>query len=126
MLYALDILFTILHLAIIAFNLFGWIHPKTRKAHLVVILLTAASWFLLGIWFGIGYCPITDWQWQVKEKLGERNLPDSFITYYADKLTGRSWDPDLINTITVSLFAIAVILSFYTNLVKRKTAIGKE
>jgi hypothetical protein len=118
MLYALDIFFTVLHLTIIGFNLFGWIHPKTQKAHLITILLTAASWFLLGIWFGIGYCPITDWQWQVKEKLGETNLPDSFITYYANKLTGKSWDPELINIITVSCFALAVILTVYTNFLK--------
>ena len=120
MLFLLDIFLTGLHLAIIGFNLFGWIYPKWRKAHFVVILLTAASWFLLGIWFGIGFCPITEWQWQVKEKLGEKNLPASFITYYADKITGKSWDPNVINTITVCCFAAAALLSIYVNFIKRK------
>lgn len=119
MLSAQDIFLTVLHLAIIGFNLFGWIHPKTRKAHFVGILLTAASWFLLGLWFGTGYCPITEWQWQVKEKLGERNLPDSFITYYAEKISGRSLNPGFINTVTASCFAIAAVLSIYVNFIKR-------
>ena len=117
MLQFLDILFTILHLAIILFNLFGWIPRATRRAHFIVVLLTAASWFLLGIWFGIGYCPVTDWQWQVKEKLGERNLPNSFIEYYAEKLTGRNFDPRFVDIITATAFALAAGLSIYVNFI---------
>ena len=66
MLQLLDVLLTIIHILIIVFNLFGWIPKRTRKAHLVSILLTAASWFVLGIWYGTGYCPFTEWQWKVK------------------------------------------------------------
>jgi ABC-type multidrug transport system permease subunit len=115
MLVFLDILLTIVHLAIVAFNLFAWIPRKTRKAHFISILLTAASWFLLGIWFGMGYCPVTEWQWNVKEKLGERNLPDSFIKYFADKFTGQDFDPGFINTVTAVCFAAAAVLSVYVN-----------
>ena len=97
MLKFLDILYTIIHLLIIGFNLFGWIWPRTRKAHLITIGVTAASWFILGIWFGWGYCPVTDWQWDVKEKLGERDLPASFITYFANKLTGKDFSDHLVN-----------------------------
>jgi hypothetical protein len=117
MLQFLDILFTILHLVIILFNLFGWIPRPTRKAHFIVVLLTASSWFLLGIWFGIGYCPVTDWQWQVKEKLGERNLPNSFIEYYAEKLTGRNFEPGLVDIVTATAFALAALLSIYVNFI---------
>ena len=115
MLSFLDALLTILHFVIIFFNLFGWIPVFTRRAHLISIVLTAVSWFLLGIWFGIGYCPITEWQWQIKEKLGEVNLPDSFIKYYGDKITGSNLDPDFINTLTAVCFALAAILSLYVN-----------
>ena len=118
--HVLDILLTLLHLVIIIFNLFGWIPFYTRKVHLVSIFLTAASWFLLGIWFGIGYCPITEWQWNIKERLGERNLPDSFIKYYADKITGKDFDPGLVNTMTTVFFALAVIMSLYVNFFKKK------
>src|SRR5215211_4227737 len=124
MLQFLDVLLTIVHLAIIGFNLFGWIWPATRKAHFISILLTAASWFLLGIWFGTGYCPFTEWQWQVKEKLGERDLPASFITYYANKISGHDFSPSFINTITAATFAAAAVLSVYMNFFKKKKAVN--
>ena len=120
MLSLLDGFLTFLHLAIILFNLFGWIPKYTRKAHLISIIITAASWFLLGIWFGIGYCPITDWQWQIKEKLGETNLPASFIKYYADKITGSKIDPSLVDRITVGCFACAAFLSLFVNVFLKK------
>src|SRR5688572_1789231 len=91
MLVFLDILLTIVHLAIILFNLFGWVFRYTRKLHFVFIVLTAASWFILGIWYGMGYCPVTEWQWNVKEDLGERNLPSNFIEYFAEKITGYNF-----------------------------------
>jgi hypothetical protein len=123
MLYLLDVFFSILHIVIIGFNLLGWIWPRTRKAHLITIAATGASWFLLGIWFGIGYCPITDWQWDVKEKLGERNLPNSFVKYMGDKITGRDLDASLIDALTLSCFIAAIILSVYFNFFRRKRSL---
>lgn len=115
-----NLLYTLLHLVIIGFNLLGWIWPATRKAHFICVLLTAGSWLILGIWYGIGYCPITDWQWQVKEKLGEQDLPNSFIKYYADKISGQSIDADLVNYLTAGTFAAAALLSVYVNFISRK------
>ncbi len=116
----LDIFFTLLHWLIIGFNLLGWIWRATLKLHLYSVLLTAASWLVLGIWYGIGYCPITDWQWQVKTKLGEQNLPNSFVKYQADKLTGVDFNPATIDTITAISFAFVTLLSIYLN-IRRKT-----
>lgn len=119
MLVFLDILLTIVHLVIIGFNLFAWMWPRLRRAHLITVAATGASWFILGIWYGMGYCPVTDWQWKVKEKLGEHDLPASFVKYMADKITGKDFDPSLINGITVGAFAAAVILAVYFNFVKK-------
>jgi len=115
----LDILLTLAHLVLIGFNLLGWIWIKTRKAHLITIAATAFSWFVLGIWFGWGYCPITDWQWKVKEKLGETDLPNSFIKYYADKISGRNIDPSIVDTTTLVTFLIVIIVTIYFNFFKR-------
>jgi hypothetical protein len=115
-----DLLYTLLHLVIIGFNLLGWLWPATRKLHFLCVLLTAGSWLLLGIWFGIGYCPITDWQWQVKEQMGETNLPASFIKYYADKITGQSISAAFIDGITAAVFAAAALLSVYVNFIRSK------
>jgi hypothetical protein len=116
----LDILLSLFHFVIIGFNLLGWIWKRTRKLHLVFVLLTAGCWFILGIWFGWGYCPVTDWEWHVKEKLGEYNLPNSFIKYYADKISGRSVDASIIDTVTSVSFFIAALLSVYLNFFNRK------
>ena len=114
----LDVLLTFVHLAIIIFNLFGWISKSTRKFHFISILLTAGSWFVLGIWFGIGYCPITDWQWKVKAQMGENNLPSNFIEYFAEKITGYDFSPQLVNVIIAVFFALAALLSVYMNFVR--------
>ena len=120
MLKFLDIFYTIIHLMIIGFNMFGWISPRTRKAHLITIAATAASWFILGIWFGWGYCPVTDWQWEVKEKLGERDLPASFITYFANKLTGKNFSDQLVNNVTLIIFVILIIITLYVNFFRKR------
>jgi hypothetical protein len=120
MLQFLDVLLTIVHLVIIGFNLFGWIPKVTRKAHFISILFTATSWFLLGIWFGMGYCPFTDWQWQVKENLGEPNLPANFIEYFAEKVTGSDFDSQFVSIVTAICFALAALLSIYVNFIKNK------
>ncbi|GAA0878814.1 hypothetical protein GCM10009119_17820 [Algoriphagus jejuensis] len=118
-LYLLDYFLTSLHLLIIGFNLLGWIWPATRRLHLWCVLLTAASWLGLGIWFGIGYCPITDWQWQVKSTLGEKDLPNSFIKYWVDKATGVDADPFVIDVVTALTFAVVFLLAIYHNFRKK-------
>ena len=122
----LDLILTILHFLIIGFNLFGWIWKPLRRAHLICITITAACWFILGIWFGIGYCPITDWEWHIKQKLGEHNLPGSFIKYYADKISGKSVNDSLIDVMTAVCFFVAALLSVYVNFFKKRDFKGKS
>lgn len=109
MLQVIDFILTIVHLAVIFFNLAGWLFPRLLKAHLIFVLITLSCWFILGAWYGIGYCPITDWHWQIKEKLGETDLPASFIKYYADKLSGKEINAVLVDWLTGIGFGVAVI-----------------
>lgn len=113
MLRFLDVVLTVIHLVIIVFNLFGWIPRRTRKAHLISVLLTACSWFILGIWYGFGYCPVTDWQWRIKEKLGETNLPRNFVEYFAEKITGKDFQSQFISNIIGISFGFVTLISFY-------------
>lgn len=117
-LHLLDLFYTLLHLLIIGFNLLGWIWRATRRWHLYSVLLTAGSWLLLGIWYGIGYCPITDWQWNVKTRLGERDLPNSFVKYQLDKLTYLDINPTWIDIGTAISFAIVFLITLYLNFLK--------
>src|SRR5688500_9264531 len=78
---ALNVFFFVFHIALILFNLFGWTIKKLRKWNLLTLGLTAASWFLLGAFYGFGYCFLTDWHWQVREKLGYSTDSNSYIHF---------------------------------------------
>ncbi len=116
----LDYLLTLLHLLIIGFNLLGWIWPRTRRPHFIVVVVTTSCWLILGIWYGIGYCPLTDWQWQLKEHLGEQGLPNSFIKYMVDKVSPVAVSSDTIDILTAGGFAIAAFMSVYLNFFRKK------
>jgi hypothetical protein len=109
----LDFFFITFHASLILFILIGWVWPKTRRLHLLVIMLTVSSWFGLGFFYGFGYCPSTDWHWRVKEALGETDLPDTYVKYYLDRMTGFDWDPTLVGSsiLLVGLTALGVSIS---------------
>jgi hypothetical protein len=112
--------FFIFHLILIFFNLFGWIPKKLRKWNLVSLSLTVFSWFVLGIFYGFGYCFLTDWHWEVREKLGYTNNSNSYIQFLIMELTGVSIDETLVNTFTAIFFFTAFALSIYTNIWKKR------
>ncbi len=112
----LDKFLFIFHSGVIIFNLFGWIWKKTRVANLVVLSLTAFSWLVLGIWYGIGYCPCTDWHWQVRNQLGFYDMPNSYVKFLIDSVTGLDVNVQLVDILTVSCFVLALLLSLCTNI----------
>ena len=87
LLHFLDWFFFIFHLALVLFNLLGWIWKRTRVWNLVVLLITFFSWFGLGLFYGIGFCPLTEWHWQVLRELGRTGLPTSYISYLIYRIT---------------------------------------
>jgi hypothetical protein len=112
----LDWFFMILHPAIIVFNLLGWIPRRIRKANLILLLLTGGSWFVLGIWKGIGYCPLTDWHFSVLNRLGAEDLPHSYVAYLMDRLIGWRLSDEMTDALTVTLFVVALICSIVFNI----------
>ena len=111
----LNIFFFLFHSSLIIFNLFGWIWKKTRFANLIVILLTVFSWTILGIWYGFGFCPCTDWHWQVRERLGYLDMPSSYTKFLIDSLTGLDVKEAVVDTLAVTLLALALVASVFTN-----------
>ncbi len=111
----LDKFFFIFHSVLIVFSLFGWFWKKTRLANLVVLSLTGFSWFFLGIWYGFGFCPSTDWHWQVRMKLGHDNMPQSYIKFLMDSLTGLDVNSTLVDMGTLVFFLLALFASIVTN-----------
>jgi hypothetical protein len=112
-----DIAFVVFHTSLIIFNLFGWAWKKTRFANLVSIVLTFASWTLLGLIVGVpGYCPFTEWHFRILEKLGHSDLPTSYIKYLADRLTGISFSQELVDSVTAWGLVSAFIISLALNM----------
>lgn len=111
----LNIFFFVFHSFWILFILLGWIFPKTRKLNLAVVVLTAFSWFVLGIWYGFGYCPSTDWHWQVRMRLGYYDMPASYLTFLFRSLLGRGVDKTLVDILAVIFLFAALSASAITN-----------
>jgi hypothetical protein len=112
----LDIFFVVFHSSIIIFNLFGWMWKKTRILNLILLILTGSSWLFLGLIVGVlGYCPLTDWHFDILEKLGKTDLPSSYMKYLADRLTGMSFNTATVDKVTLYVFLAALIISIILN-----------
>jgi hypothetical protein len=115
--HILDIFFIMFHTSLTIFNLFGWIWKRTRKMNLIILFLTGASWLFLGLIVGtLGYCPLTDWHFTILEKLGKTDLPNSYIKYLVDRLTGSDLNASLADSFTLYSFLAALLISILLNM----------
>jgi hypothetical protein len=112
----LNIFFFVFHTVFTLFNMAGWIFPSTRKLHLITLSLTAFSWFVLGIWYGWGYCVCTDWHWDIRAKLGYEDRSNSYIHFLLLKLTGTNFSPKLVEYITLIIFLLSFAVSIVLNI----------
>ena len=122
----LDIFFTIFHTGLVFFNLFGWIWKRTRRLNLICLLLTAGSWLFLGFFYGFGYCPLTDWHFEILRNLGYSDLPTSYLSFLFTRLTGLPIDQSLVDGMTLGGLIIALLISLYLNFRHRFEKAGKE
>jgi hypothetical protein len=89
---------------------------KTRKLNLLLILLTAFSWFILGIWYGYGYCPCTDWHWQVRIKMGIEDMHSSYIGFLIESIFRVDVSEKFVDVFALILLVLAASGSLITNL----------
>lgn len=122
----LDQLFLLFHTALILFVLVGWIWPVLRRAHLLLLILIAISWFGLGICYGIGYCPCTDWHWYVRRTLGHTHLPNSYVKFLLDSWLNLDLDARLVDASALVLFLSVIVISVILNRRDRKKSYRKE
>ncbi len=116
----------IFHALFMVFNMIGWAWHKTQKINLITLLITASSWFILGIFYGIGYCPLTDLHWEILHKLGQKDLPSSYVKYLADSITGLDFNPTFVEYCTAVFFFSALGISLYINFFGKNKIIGKN
>jgi hypothetical protein len=115
--HILDILFVVFHTSLIFFNLFGWVWRKVRKFNLITLLLTGGSWLFLGLIYGTpGYCPLTDWHFIILLKLGITDVPNSYVKYLMDRISGLNLNALLVDHITLYAFLAALGLSLFFNI----------
>ena len=111
----LNIGFFAFHSSWILFTCLGWIWRQTRAWQLATVSLTVLSWFGLGIWYGWGYCPFTEWHWQVRERLGHHD-PPSYIQLMIRELFGVDLDPNTANALALVTLIAAAVISIRLNL----------
>lgn len=115
MLQFLNIFFFVFHTGLVLFNLLGWAWKRTRLLNLITLVGTFAGWSILGIWYGFGYCPCTDWHWQVRSALGYPQESDSYIHFLILKLTGLNLPSSVVFAITAGGFGFAFLMSAALN-----------
>ncbi|MEO1050950.1 MAG: DUF2784 domain-containing protein [Bacteroidota bacterium] len=120
-----DIFLMTFHVGVTFFNMLGWIWKSTRKWHLWLVILTTFSWVVMGLWKGLGYCFLTDWHWDVKRRLGEKDLPNSFIKYVVDHTLSTNSDVGLIDTLTGITFLVIIICTIYFNFINNRLKFKK-
>jgi Protein of Unknown function (DUF2784) len=109
MLVFLDMAFFVFHTALMLFNMVGWAWRRSRPYHLICLLLTAASWFILGAFYGWGYCICTDWHFQVREKLGYPDVGPSYLQLLAVEFFGIRISQSFADGLASFVFALIVI-----------------
>lgn len=115
---ALDLLFLVFHTLFILFCLLGWAVPSARRLNLIALTLTGLSWIGLGLVFGIGYCPLTDWHWRVLRSLGATDLPRSYTQYLLQRVLGIPIRDVTADVLTGTMFAVVLLISILVNVKK--------
>lgn len=111
-----DVVLTLIHVGVVLCILLAWIPRSTRGFHLLLVGVTAVSWFGLGLFYGLGYCFLSDWHWQVKRWRGQEDLPGSFIHYALTRWLGLSLSETSTDVLVGLAFGLVSCLSLALNL----------
>jgi hypothetical protein len=115
LLQIINILFYIFHALLILFNVLGWLFRSLRYWNLISLLATAFSWFVLGIWKGWGYCPCTDWHFEVRRQLDLEVQSSSYIDFLLISAVDLHFSRSLIDSATLLTFLVCLCLSSWVN-----------
>ena len=113
--------FQTFHIALILFNVFGWIPRRTARLNLITLVATGLSWTVLGAFYGLGYCPLTDWHYGVLERLGRDNLPVSYIAFLIEEIWSVRVTATTADWITGMTYALALLASVVRNIKIRQS-----
>ncbi|NOU59148.1 DUF2784 domain-containing protein [Marinifilum caeruleilacunae] len=116
----LDYFFLVFHTIYCLFAVFGWIWRKTRLLHLLTCLFTLFSWLIIGIWYGLGYCFLTDLHWEVRMALNDPPHSNSYIHFLIRETIGLDLSVSFVNQAVILIFSACFLLSICLNLIEYK------
>jgi hypothetical protein len=119
----LNIGFFVFHTVLIVFNVIGWAWKRTRIWNLVTLGLTALSWFVMGAFYGIGYCVCTQFHFEVREALGIHDGADNYLQLLARTLLGIDPAPSTVRQIAGIGFGVSVVMSVALNIRDRNPSL---
>jgi hypothetical protein len=111
----LNVFFFLFHTCLVVFNVAGWAWKRTRLWNLYSLGLTAFSWFLMGIWYGTGYCVCTDLHFRVRETLGIHDNADNYLQLLARHVLGLDPSPAMVRQIAGLVFGLCLVASITLN-----------
>lgn len=112
----INVFFFVFHIALILFNVFGWIVPAWRRLNLWTLGITLFSWVVLGIFYGFGYCFLTDWHYAVRDRLGLANESNSYIHFLVARALKIPISEKTVDIVTVAVFFAALMISLFVNI----------
>jgi len=118
----LNVALFVCHTGWIVFNCVGWLWERTRPWQLATVTLTAASWFVLGLRYGWGYCPMTDWHWAIRARLEYTNDPPSYVQLLLREVAGIDIDVATANALAVIVLATSAALGMGATVRARRRA----
>jgi hypothetical protein len=120
LLWAGHLFFLVFHTLLTLFNAVGWLVPRWRRAHLMSILATAFAWFGIGLFYTLGYCPLTHWHFLILRAMGEHDLPPGFIEYVIELAFATDVATQTVRDATLWGFLIALAGSLVMNFRRRR------
>ena len=70
---------------------------------------------MLGIFYGFGYCFLTDWHWEVRDELNYTINSNSYIHFLFTTIFPISISEKAVDWLTAILFFAALLMSIITN-----------
>lgn len=110
-----DLFFNVLHIMVILINSLGWIFNITLKPSLYLILITLSCWTLLGIFQGIGFCPLTYIHSHYLYTNYEFHLPFSYLDYLLIDNFNLPLTSKTISIISIFVIFISLLINLKKN-----------
>ena len=112
---SIDSFFNLLHVFVVLVNCFGWAYKGTLKLNLAFLVITISSWCLLGIFYGIGFCFLTELHSIALNSIVYTKIPFSYLDYLLIERIGIKIDSTSISLISISAIFLSLTISIKKN-----------